>query len=174
MDSCISARAATRCSAKAKARSDAINMEIEEDDARYKRECKFSPWAPESPEGAPSSKVFARTRFSRTKLARFRSIIYRNLFDSMQSVIVHTRKISFEYADYRNRVLAGKILDYRLMIHTFPRNCGCHLPTQNSFCGEALRISAPGYLSNKADVLRALYKSQGMTESCFAMGQLSG
>ncbi|KAF8883951.1 G-protein alpha subunit-domain-containing protein [Infundibulicybe gibba] len=184
MDSYISACAATRRSAKAKARSDAIDMEIEEDNARYKHECKFSSWL----QRIRKEHLFVRC----TKIIRRDSFLPRQA-GSLPSSSTHGKLVS-------NAPIIGFVsspegfstIDSRSMLS--PEIAECHPPSMETccskvvdeysndfypmnsagyFCGEALRISAPGYLSNEADVLRAPHKSQGMTETRFAMGQLS-
>ncbi|KAF8872816.1 heterotrimeric G-protein alpha subunit, GPA3-like protein [Infundibulicybe gibba] len=188
--------------ARAKARSDAIDRQIKEDHARYKRECKILVLG--SGESGKSTlvkqmKIIHQGGFSSTELASFRPIIYQTLLNSMQSVIVYMRKIGLECIDPSNRILVGKVLDYSLKpsdgpyfspeiaeaIHRLWKDLTIlevvneHssdfylMDSAGYFFGEALRIGAPGYLPNETDVLRAPHESKGITETRFTMGQLS-
>ncbi|KAF8872817.1 heterotrimeric G-protein alpha subunit, GPA3-like protein [Infundibulicybe gibba] len=177
-------------------------MRIEEENARYKRECKVLVLGSEDSGRSTlikHMKIMHHEGFSSTELASFRPIIYRNLLGSMQSIIVYMRKIGLECVDYGNRALAEKILDYRLKpsddsyfspeiadaIHrvwkdpVIPKVMDEHssdfylTDSAGYFFNEALRIGTAGYLPNETDVLRAPHESQGITETRFNMGQLS-
>ncbi|KAF8873400.1 heterotrimeric G-protein alpha subunit, GPA3-like protein [Infundibulicybe gibba] len=191
-----------RRAARAKARSDAIDRQIKEDTARYKRECKILVLG--SGESGKSTlvkqmKIIHQGGFSSTELASVRPIIYQTLLNSMQSVIVYMRKIGLECIDHKNRVLAEKVLDYRLepsddpyfppkiadaihrlwrdptVLEVISEHSGDFylIDSAGYFFSEALRIGAPGYLPNETDILRAPHESQGITETRFTMGQLS-
>ncbi|TFK34414.1 heterotrimeric G-protein alpha subunit, GPA3-like protein [Crucibulum laeve] len=100
-----------------KARSDAIDKQIEEDNKRFKRECKILLLG--SGESGKSTivkqmKIIHQDGFSAPELAEYRPIVYKNVLDSAQAVIVYMRKIGWECEDYDNRALAEKILEYKL------------------------------------------------------------
>ncbi|KAF8872814.1 heterotrimeric G-protein alpha subunit, GPA3-like protein [Infundibulicybe gibba] len=201
MGNYISTLDAKRRAAQAKARSDAIDKQIEEDNKKYKREHKILVLG--SGESGKSTlikqmKINLEGGFSNAELADFRPIIYQNLLDSMQSVILCMRKIGLECIDDKNRVLAEKVLDYSLkpsgdssfspkiagaihqlwkdptILEVISEHSGDFylMDSAGYFFDEALRIGTPGYLPNKTDVLKAHQKSQGITETRFAMGQL--
>lgn len=65
-------------------------------------------------------KIIHQDGFSPSELAEFRPIVYRNVLDSAQAIIVYMRKIGLECVDYENRALADKILDYRLDAEAVP------------------------------------------------------
>ncbi|KAF8873398.1 heterotrimeric G-protein alpha subunit, GPA3-like protein [Infundibulicybe gibba] len=201
MGNYISTLAAKRRAAKAKARSDAIDKQIEEDSKKCKREHKILVLG--SGESGQSTlikqmKINHQGGFSSAELADFRPIIYRNLLDSMQSDIVYMRKIDLECIDDKNRVLAEKVLNYSLKhsgnssfspqiadaIHQLRKDPTIlevirgHsgdfylIDSAGYFFDEALRIGTPSYLPNETDVLKAHHKSQGIMEIRFTMGQL--
>ncbi|KAG5645861.1 guanine nucleotide-binding protein subunit alpha [Asterophora parasitica] len=100
-----------------KAKSDLIDKQIEEDSKRYKRECKILLLG--SGESGKSTvvkqmKIIHQDGFSPAELADYRPVIYKNVLDSAQAVVVYMRKIGLECVEYGNRVCAERILDYRL------------------------------------------------------------
>ncbi|RDB16234.1 Guanine nucleotide-binding protein subunit alpha [Hypsizygus marmoreus] len=100
-----------------KARSDAIDRQIEEDNKKYKRECKILLLG--SGESGKSTivkqmKIIHQNGFSDAELAEYRPVVYKNVLDSAQAVVVYMRKIGLECVEYSNRVLSEKILDYKL------------------------------------------------------------
>ncbi|TEB37720.1 heterotrimeric G-protein alpha subunit, GPA3-like protein [Coprinellus micaceus] len=186
-----------------KARSDEIDRQIEEDNRRFKRECKILLLG--SGESGKSTivkqmKIIHKNGFSPAELAEYRPVVYKNVLDSAQQVVLYMRKTGMECVEYSNRALAEKILDYRLevisgavyfspeiaeAIHALwkdpiiPKIMDEHssdfylMDSAGYFFGEVLRIGTPGYLPNETDVLRARQKSVGITETRFTMGQLS-
>ncbi|KAF8161674.1 heterotrimeric G-protein alpha subunit, GPA3-like protein [Crassisporium funariophilum] len=186
-----------------KERSDQIDKQIDEDCKRFKRECKILLLG--SGESGKSTivkqmKIIHQDGFSDSELADFRPVVYKNVLDSAQQVIVYMRKIGLECEEYSNRALAEKILDYRLDCHhnnsyfpteiaeaihqlwkdpIIPKIMDEHssdfylMDSAGYFFGEVLRIGSPGYLPNETDVLRARQKTVGITETRFTMGQLS-
>ncbi|KAF8870980.1 guanine nucleotide binding protein, alpha subunit [Infundibulicybe gibba] len=141
-------------------------------------------------------KILYGRGFSDAELASFRPIIYSNVLHSAQSVVSYMRKTDLECVNDGNHALAEKILNYTLepsddphfppeiadAIHqlwkdpVIPKvmhsNKFYLMDSASYFFDEVLRIGAPGYLPNEADVLRAYLKSQGITETRFIMGQL--
>ena len=84
-------------------------------------------------------KIIHKEGFTDTELAEYRPIIYKNVLDSAQAVIIYMRKIGLDFVGYSNRVsflslspfptflfklisskpLADKVLDYRLDSETY-------------------------------------------------------
>lgn len=101
----------------AKARSDAIDKSIGEDAKRYKRECKILLLG--SGESGKSTivkqmKIIHKGGFTESELMDYRPVVYKNVLDSAQAIIVYMRKIGAECTEYENRINSDKILDYRL------------------------------------------------------------
>ena len=105
-----------------KERSDAIDKMIEEDQKRFKRECKilllgkalccvssrFSNCLG-SGESRKSTivkqmKIIHREDFSEAELAEYTPTIYKNVLESAHSVVMFMKKIGLECEDYSNRV----------------------------------------------------------------------
>lgn len=59
-------------------------------------------------------KIIHQNGFSDTELAEYRPVVYKNVLDSAQAVVVYMRKIGLECMEYKNRILAEQILDYKL------------------------------------------------------------
>ena len=135
-----------------KERSDMIDKEIEDHSKRFKRECKIlllgaTPFMScffrcgsltrlvftGSGESGKSTivkqmKIIHKEGFTDAELAEYRPIVYKNVLDSAQAVIIYMRKIGWDFVGYSNRVcflllsfhrlisskpLADKVLDYR-------------------------------------------------------------
>ncbi|KAJ3905859.1 heterotrimeric G-protein alpha subunit, GPA3-like protein [Lentinula edodes] len=185
-----------------KERSDAIDRQIEDDSKKFKRECKILLLG--SGESGKSTivkqmRIIHKDGFPDSERATYRSIVYRNVLDSAQAIIVAMRKLGIDCTIYSNRMLADKIMDYHLdettaftlspeiadAIHQFwgdpvmskvVDEHGSEFYLMDSapyFFGEVLRIGSPDYLPTETDVLRARQKSTGITETRFTMGQLS-
>ncbi|PPQ86211.1 hypothetical protein CVT25_006891 [Psilocybe cyanescens] len=186
-----------------KEHSDQIDRQIEEDSKRFKRECKILLLG--SGESGKSTivkqmKIIHQEGFSNQELAEFRPIVYKNVIDSAQQVVVYMKKIGLECVEYSNRALAEKVLDFRLDTTggtpyfpteiaeaisqlwkdpIIPKVMDEHssdfylMDSAAYFFSEVLRIGSPEYLPNETDVLRARQKSVGITETRFTMGQLS-
>jgi guanine nucleotide-binding protein G(i) subunit alpha len=77
-------------------------------------------------------KIIHKEGFTDAELAEYRPIVYKNVLDSAQAVIIYMRKIGWDFVGYSNRVcflsllfptfllmlistqpLADKVLDYR-------------------------------------------------------------
>ncbi|KAF8890358.1 guanine nucleotide binding protein, alpha subunit, partial [Infundibulicybe gibba] len=89
-----------------KARSNAINKQIEEGNKKYKRKCKIlllSSGESGKSTIAKQMRIIHQGGFSNAELASFRPIVYSNVLDSAQSVVVYMRKIGLECVNYGNR-----------------------------------------------------------------------
>ncbi|KAF4621487.1 hypothetical protein D9613_001240 [Agrocybe pediades] len=100
-----------------KEHSDQIDRELEEDHKKFKRECKILLLG--SGESARSTivkqmKIIHQDGFKPEELDEYRPVVYKNVLDSAQQVIVFMKKIGLECDVYSNRALAEKVLDYRL------------------------------------------------------------
>ncbi|KAG7091614.1 guanine nucleotide-binding protein subunit alpha [Marasmius oreades] len=185
-----------------KERSDAIDKQIEDDAKRFKRECKILLLG--SGESGKSTvvkqmRIIHKDGFPDSERATYAPIVYRNVLDSAQAIIVMMRKLNIDCETYSNRPLADKIVDYKLdestafvlspdiaeAIHQFRKDPVVNkiidehgsefylMDSADYFFTEVLRIGSPDYLPNETDVLRARQKSTGITETRFSMGQLS-
>ncbi|KAF5368159.1 hypothetical protein D9615_010198 [Tricholomella constricta] len=187
-----------------KAKSDLIDKQIEEDSKKYKKECKILLLG--SGESGKSTivkqmKIIHQDGFSNAELAEYRPVVYKNVLDSAQAVVVYMRKIGLECVEYGNRVLAEKILDYKLdsapgssmsnpyfspeiadaihqvwkdpFVSKVMEEHSSNFYLMDTAGHEVLRIGTPGYLPNETDVLRARQKSLGITETRFTVGNLS-
>ncbi|TFK31206.1 heterotrimeric G-protein alpha subunit, GPA3-like protein [Crucibulum laeve] len=97
--------------------SAAIDRQIEEDNKQLKRECKILLLG--SGESGKSTivkqmKIIHQDGFSVPELAEYRPIVYKNVLDSAQAVIMYMRKVGWECEDYDNQALVEKILEYKL------------------------------------------------------------
>ncbi|KAL0569819.1 Guanine nucleotide-binding protein alpha-2 subunit [Marasmius crinis-equi] len=185
-----------------KERSNAIDKQIADDAQRFKRECKILLLG--SGESGKSTvvkqmRIIHKDGFPDNERATYKPIVYRNVLDSAQALIVMMRKLNIDCETYSNRPLADKIADYKLdestafvlspeiaeAIHQFWQDPAVTkiidehgsdfylMDSADYFFTEVLRIGSPDYLPNEMDVLRARQKSTGITETRFSMGQLS-
>ncbi|KAL0955378.1 hypothetical protein HGRIS_001626 [Hohenbuehelia grisea] len=185
-----------------KVRSDQIDKQLEEDSKKFKRECKILLLG--SGESGKSTivkqmKIIHQNGFTREELETYRPIVYKNVLDSAQAIVLAMRKIGVEPTDYSNKALADQIVEYRLdqstgfilspeiagAIHQLwkdpiiPKVMDEHsssfylMDSASYFFSEVQRIGQPGFIPTETDVLRARAKSTGITETRFNMGQLS-
>ncbi|KAJ8091038.1 Guanine nucleotide-binding protein alpha-2 subunit [Marasmius tenuissimus] len=185
-----------------KERSDAIDKIIDEDAKKFKRECKILLLG--SGESGKSTvvkqmRIIHKDGFPDVERMTYAPIVYRNVLDSAQAIIVMMRKLNIDCEVYSNRPLADKIADYKLdestafvlspdiaeAINQFWQDPEVTkiidehgsdfylMDSADYFFTEVLRIGSPDYLPNEMDVLRARQKSTGITETRFSMGQLS-
>ncbi|KAG9225536.1 hypothetical protein CCMSSC00406_0003039 [Pleurotus cornucopiae] len=185
-------------------RSDEIDKMIEEDSKRFKKECKILLLG--SGESGKSTivkqmKIIHQNGFTKDELESYRPIIYKNVLDSAQAIVLAMRKIGVEPERYSNRALADRIVDHHLEAPTsstaalsediadaihqlwqdpiIPKVMDEHssefylMDSASYFFSAVQRIGSPGYLPTEEDVLRARAKSTGITETRFNMGQLS-
>lgn len=59
-------------------------------------------------------KIIHQDGFSPAELAIYRPIVYKNVLDSAQAVIVYMRKVGLECVEFGNRIHCDRILDYKL------------------------------------------------------------
>lgn len=186
---------------EAKARSDAIDRDIEVDSRRYRKECKILLLG--SGESGKSTivkqmKIIHQSGFSKDELASFRPIIYKNVLDSAQAIVLAMRKLGVDCELPANRQNTDRIINYTVepsssfslseeiaqAIHdvwrdpVIPRVMDHSsefylMDSASYFFSEVMRIGQPNYLPTETDVLRARAKSTGITETRFNMGQLS-
>ncbi|KAF8956362.1 heterotrimeric G-protein alpha subunit, GPA3-like protein [Flammula alnicola] len=104
-----------------KERSDLIDKQIEEDCKRFKRECKILLLgAGESGKSTivKQMKIIHQDGFSDTELAEYRPVVYKNVLDSAQQVVVYMKKIGFECVEYSNRVHPPLLSPFLVYFHS--------------------------------------------------------
>lgn len=185
---------------EAKARSDAIDMQIEEDAKRFKREAKVLLLGPGDSGKSTilkSMRIIHQGGIPESELMAYAPIVFRNVLDSAQAIITMMRKLNIDCETPSNRASADKIFEYELgsapaltpeiveAIHHFwqdpaiPWTLDEHggefylMDNAAYFFTEVLRIGSEGYIPTEMDVLRARQKTTGITETRFMMGQLS-
>ncbi|KAL4073937.1 guanine nucleotide binding protein, alpha subunit [Scleroderma citrinum] len=184
-----------------KARSDAIDRQLEEDFKRLKNECKVLILGTRDSGKSnivKQMKLIHQNGFTYEELMSYRPTIYRNTIHSARSIIVAMRKINVDCMNPLNRDNADKILDYKVdssphfvlspeiaqAIHELwqdpiiptilDHSSEFHLMDSAAyFFNEVLRIGMHNYLPTANDVLRACDDSTGIKDTCFKMGQLS-
>ncbi|KAG7100077.1 guanine nucleotide-binding protein subunit alpha [Marasmius oreades] len=186
----------SRSEGEVKERSDAIDMQLQKDAQQFRREC---------PGDSGKSTVVKQMRinhdngFSDSELAMYAPIVYRNLVDSAQAIIIMMRKLTLDCETPSNRALADKIANYELdksnasvlspeiaeAIHHFWQDPvvakimdehGSEFYLMDSafyFFSEVLRIGSPQYIPSETDVLKARQRTTAISETRFTMGQLS-
>jgi len=102
---------------QAKAHSDAIDKEIENDSKKFRKECKILLLG--SGESGKSTivkqmKIIHQNGFSREELLTYRMTVYRNLVDSAQAIVLAMRKIGIDCETPSNRTNCDRIIDYRI------------------------------------------------------------
>ncbi|KIY52844.1 heterotrimeric G-protein alpha subunit, GPA3-like protein [Fistulina hepatica ATCC 64428] len=188
-------------SRQAKARSDEIDKAIDEDFKKFKKECKILLLG--SGESGKSTivkqmKIIHQDGFSKDELMSYRPVVYRNVLDSAQAIVLAMKKLAIECADYSNRPLAETILDYKLDESTnhaltpsiaeaisklwsdpvIPKIMDEHssefylMDSASYFFSNVLRIGDPHYIPTETDVLRARAKTTSITETRFSLGPL--
>ncbi|KAK1227542.1 Guanine nucleotide-binding protein alpha-2 subunit [Marasmius sp. AFHP31] len=96
-------------------RSDEIDRGLEDDHKRLKKECKILLLG--SGESGKSTivkqmRIIHTNGFSAKERANYRSIVYRNVLDSIRAIILTMNKLEIQCAKSRNRALAEKIMNY--------------------------------------------------------------
>ncbi|KAK2465175.1 hypothetical protein APHAL10511_002806 [Amanita phalloides] len=61
-------------------------------------------------------KIIHQDGFSPEELDSFRPIIFQNVLESAQAIVIYMQRIGQECSQHNNRMLAEKILDYKLEI----------------------------------------------------------
>ncbi|KAH7906832.1 guanine nucleotide binding protein, alpha subunit [Hygrophoropsis aurantiaca] len=194
MGNWVSSRAAKR-------RSDKIDHYIGDDSRKFRKDIKILLLG--SSESGKSTivkqmRIIHQNGFSRNELMSYRSTIFKNTVDSAQAIVYAMRKIGVDCVHPANRTNVERILDCQIdatdgclftaeiaqAIHelwqdpVIPKvliHCSEFYLMDNAayFFAEVLRIGAPAYVPTENDVLRALQKTTGITETRFNMGQLS-
>ncbi|KAF9260803.1 heterotrimeric G-protein alpha subunit, GPA3-like protein [Marasmius fiardii PR-910] len=187
---------------RAKARSDAIDMQLEEDAKRLKRECNILLLGSSN---SGKSTVIKQLRiayqggFSDSERATYAPVVCQNVLQSAQTIIAIMGKLDIDCQISSNKALADRIANYELnentahvfsseiaeAIHCFwkdpavPKVADEHgsefylMDNAFYFFSEVLRIGSPNYVPNDMDILLARQKSASMFETRFLMGQLS-
>ncbi|KAG5350473.1 guanine nucleotide-binding protein subunit alpha [Termitomyces sp. Mn162] len=99
-----------------KERSDAIDKQLEDDNKKFKKECKILLLG--SGESGKSTivkqmKIIHQGGYRTPELMEVRPTIYKNVLDSAQAVVTYMRKLGLDCAELPNRILADRILAYR-------------------------------------------------------------
>ncbi|KAH6897864.1 heterotrimeric G-protein alpha subunit, GPA3-like protein [Coprinopsis sp. MPI-PUGE-AT-0042] len=119
----------------AKARSDEIDRQIEEDNRRFERECKVLLM------GAGQSgistifrqmKIIHQGGLSEEELTAFRPMVYKNVMESAYQILNYMAKAGLNWVDSSNRALADKILDFHV------KACGSAHPDFSFEIAEAI------------------------------------
>lgn len=116
----------------AKEQSNIIDRQLEEDNKKFKKECKIlllgkllqehieiaAEWIGSGESGKSTivkqMKIIHQNGYSHDELEMYRITIYKNLIDSAQAVVLALRKFRMEPMEPINRVYADKIMDYRI------------------------------------------------------------
>ncbi|KAL4809366.1 guanine nucleotide binding protein, alpha subunit [Aspergillus unguis] len=184
-----------------KKRSQAIDRRLEEDSRRLRRECKILLLG--SGESGKSTivkqmKIIHQNGYTVEELALYRLTVYKNLLECAKALIGAYHQFNLEPASQKVRDYIDFLADYNIdpdpnipldstvgTAITYIWNDPCTstaLERQNEFYlmdsapyffEEAKRITAPDYIPNVNDVLRARTKTTGIYETRFTMGQLS-
>ncbi|KAJ5588496.1 hypothetical protein N7537_011174 [Penicillium hordei] len=199
MGSCFSSEPAG--DAEQKKRSQQIDRKLEEDSRRLRRECKILLLG--SGESGKSTivkqmKIIHQNGYTVEELALYRLTVYKNLLDCAKALIGAYHYLQLEPSSQKvqdyisfleeynvdpdpNTSLDSKIGDAITYLWNDPCTSTV-LEHQNEFYlmdsapyffEEAKRITAPDYVPDVADVLRARTKTTGIYETRFTMGQLS-
>ncbi|OJD21429.1 guanine nucleotide-binding protein alpha-3 subunit [Blastomyces percursus] len=184
-----------------KKRSQMIDKGIEDDMKRLRRECKILLLG--SGESGKSTivkqmKIIHQNGYSVEELTMCRSTVYKNLLDCAKDLIGALHHFELqpsspkvkEYMEYLNSYqidpdpntpIDPKVGDAVTYLWNDPimptvlehQNEFYLMDSAPYFFDEAKRITAPDYIPNEADVLRARTKTTGIYETRFTMGQLS-
>ncbi|AAW45486.1 hypothetical protein CNBH0490 [Cryptococcus deneoformans B-3501A] len=184
-----------------KDRSNQIDRQLEDDQKKFRKECKILLLG--SGESGKSTivkqmKIIHQNGYSKDELLSFRGVIYKNVLDSAQALIMAMRKIGVDPEDANNRSYADRILEYRMdagldavipseilynieslwhdpvIPSVMDRSSEFYLmDSATYFFANIRKIAGPDYVPDEADVLRARTKTTGISETRFNMGQLS-
>jgi guanine nucleotide-binding protein G(i) subunit alpha len=199
MGSCFSSESAG--DADQKKRSQMIDRKLEEDSRRLRRECKILLLG--SGESGKSTivkqmKIIHQNGYTMEELALYRLTVYKNLLDCAKALIGAYHHFQLEPSSQKVKDYISFIEEYNVdpdpnttldskigEAITYLWNDPCTstvLEHQNEFYlmdsapyffEEAKRITAPDYIPDVSDVLRARTKTTGIYETRFTMGQLS-
>ncbi|TIB34974.1 hypothetical protein E3P85_00683 [Wallemia ichthyophaga] len=184
-----------------KNRSMEIDKQLEDDAKKMRRDCKILLLG--SGESGKSTivkqmKIIHQNGYSKEELIGFRLVVFKNVVDSAQSVVLALRKLGMEPRWNINQHYADYILDYSLDLEPgmslskdlikaidslwndpiipdiLDRSSEWYLMDSAPYFFENVdRIGNQDYIPNENDVLRARIKTTGITETRFTMGQLS-
>ncbi|KAI0267852.1 G-protein alpha subunit [Gloeopeniophorella convolvens] len=188
--------------ADAEARSALIDLQIEEDAIRHRRESKvFLLGSDESGKSTivKQMKIMHQSGYTFDELLAFRPLVWKTLLESARDVVQALAKFDLEPINLVNKANRERILAYQLATEN-PRfyfspdiaqavqamwadeiipalmehSSEFHLMDNASyFFAEAQRIASSNYVPSEEDVLRTHAKTTAITETRFNMGQLS-
>ncbi|KAG6826665.1 hypothetical protein H0H92_014938, partial [Tricholoma furcatifolium] len=179
----------------AQERSDLIDLQLEEENTKLKRECRVLLLGLA---GSGKSTIVKHMKlhqggYTPAELLEHRPTIYRNLIHSAQALLQYMRDTDLNLEYLPNRALVDGILNYRwesdnceddldsdvataiYRVWTdpvIPRIMDEHsgkfhlMDSAPYFFAQALRIGTPGYQPNDTDILHAHQKSHGIVETC--------
>ncbi|KAG8896096.1 Guanine nucleotide-binding protein alpha-2 subunit, partial [Tulasnella sp. 417] len=178
-----------------------IDKELVEDAKKTAKDCKILLLgAGESGKSTivKQMKIIHLNGFTPQALLFFRPVIYRNLVESAQDIILAMKKLGIDFAENSNRANAEKVFSYIVdsdptfvidpaivtaiealindpAIPTLMEQSHTFYLMDNAdyFFQQARRIGAPDYIPNETDVLRARAKTTGITETKFNLGPMS-
>lgn len=188
----------------ASARSAEIDKQIEEDSKKFRKECKILLLG--SGESGKSTivkqmKIIHQNGFTEQERIEYRPVIYKNLTESAQAIVLAMSKLGVSPEDPTNRDIADKIMDYDIslisasMSFCYPEDLALSIQrlwqdpiipklmdyhssefylmdSASYFFKEADRIGKLGYIPTETDVLRCRLKSTAIVETRFSMGPL--
>ncbi|KAG8976623.1 Guanine nucleotide-binding protein alpha-2 subunit [Tulasnella sp. 425] len=181
--------------------SSQIDKELVEDGKKHAKDCKILLLgAGESGKSTivKQMKIIHLNGFTPQALLFFRPVIYRNLVESAQDIILAMKKLGIDFVEPANRANAERVFSY--IVDSDPSfvidpsittaiealiNDGAmpalmeeshkfYLMDNADYFFQAIkRIGAPDYIPNETDVLRARAKTTGITETKFNLGPMS-
>ncbi|KIM63024.1 hypothetical protein SCLCIDRAFT_15658 [Scleroderma citrinum Foug A] len=179
----------------ARAKSDAIDRELDQEFKSLQKECKILWLVDRASRLLKQMKIIHQNGFSTEELMIYRPMMYRNTLDSAQAIVLAMRKIDLDYVHPLNRENADRILGWRIDSPHFVLTCEMAqaiydlwqdpiipavleyssqyylMDNATYFFTEVRRIGSENYLPTDDDVLRV--RSTGITETWFNMDQLS-
>ncbi|KIJ66158.1 hypothetical protein HYDPIDRAFT_110344 [Hydnomerulius pinastri MD-312] len=189
-------------SAREKARSDAIDRQIQEDLRASRRECNVLMLGSDSSEKSAilqQMKINHQGGFTEEEILEFKHSIHRIILKSVQTIILAMSAINLELADPTNRANLDRILGFRVdatkpfvfshkiakVIHHLWQDpiitrileqreeISSHLSDNaNYFLAEVLRVGSPSYRPTETDILKVREETTSIVETRFAMGQM--
>lgn len=185
----------------ARDRSVMIDKQLEEENRKFKKECKILLLgAGESGKSTivKQMKIIHQNGYTNEELLLYRLTVIKNLVDSAQAIVLALRKFTLTPEVPENVTNAERILQYRIeadpqvtldpamgvaieslwndpvIPKAMERSSEFYLmDSAGYFFGETRRIASPDFVPNEHDVLRARSKTTGISETRFTMGQLS-
>ncbi|KAF0408695.1 G protein alpha subunit [Gigaspora margarita] len=187
---------------ESRSRSQQIDKQIEDDGRKVKKECKILLLG--SGESGKSTivkqmKIIHQNGYSKEELLHYRTVVYKNLVESAQTVVNAIRKFRLEPKKTMNRVYFDTILEYCVgsdptfqlsqeiveaidsvwndpITRELLENNQYQFYLMDSapyFFDEVRRIGTQSYTPTVDDVLRARTKTTGISETKFNADQLS-